>query len=236
VLALQVHAPARLAGAIPQDVQRGRVTHKYFPYYVARCVPALLLAYEHTRRQRTLDGAVAAMRFVARCLDSDGLLPQVVYPRGANRYPQWLAPLGDVLRAAGLLASHGVHLTFPTLEAALLRAQIPGGGSATARGFAAQVTQKRCAGAPPGFRDGVAVAGWADKAFRYLAGRVPEGEPLPPSEPIATFSAPCTVGGRRALWLETETEMQLLAAGRTLYHWRKGQPWAAVARRDVLWK
>ena len=51
VLALQLSGPEALAGAIPQDVQRGRVTDKYFPYYIARCVPALLLAYEHTGQQ-----------------------------------------------------------------------------------------------------------------------------------------------------------------------------------------
>lgn len=235
VLALQVHAPAHLAGAIPQDVQRGRVTHKYFPYYIARCIPALFLAYEHTRRQRYLDGAVAALRFVAGWVGDDGLLPQVVYPHEVNAYPQWIAPLGDVLRAARLLAVHEHDGRLAALQDTLLVGQLPSGGTATARGFGAQMKQRQRGGRLPDFRNNLPVAGWADKAFRYLAGELSAGTTLPPAT-LATYETLCSVKGRQATWLETEAEMTLATARHTLFRWQKGQSWAGTVAPEVMWK
>lgn len=230
VLALQVHAPAHLAGAIPQDVQHRRVTHKYFPYYVARCIPALHLAYEHTGRPRYLNGAVAALRFVVGWVGDDGLLPQVVYPHEVNAYPQWIAPLGDVLRA---VHEHDERLA--ALQDTLLAGQLPSGGMATARGFGAQIKQRQRGERLPDFRNNLPVAGWADKAFRYLAGELPAGATLPPAA-LAPTETLCDVKGRLATWLETEAEMSLVAGKRTLYRWQKGQPWAQTVAPEVMWK
>ncbi len=85
IVALQVEAPKRLAGAIPQNTIRGGVVEAYFPYYIARCIPALLLAFDHTGDGRWAEAATAAGRFIARQIDGDGLLPQALYPRGINR-------------------------------------------------------------------------------------------------------------------------------------------------------
>jgi hypothetical protein len=235
VVELQVQAPARIAGAIPQDVQRGRVTHKYFPYYMARCVPALLLAHEHTNSQRYLDAAVDAMSFVARHLDADGLLPQAVFPLGVNRYPQWVAPLGDVLHAAELLAPYGLTGQFSAIETVLAEGQLPGGGIATGRGFGAQVGQKAQRQNVPDFRDRIAVTGWSDKVFRTFAGKLPLGQSIP--KPTTTpFETACEIRGRRAVWAESETEMKLAAGGRTIYRWQKGQAWAETVLPEVMWK
>lgn len=235
VLALQVHTPAHLAGAIPQDVQRERVAQKYFPYYIARSIPALLLAYEHTGQQRTLDGAVAALRFIAGWVGDDSLLPQVVYSRAVNVYPQWIAPLGDVLRAAQLLAEYEQDGQLAALQETLLDRLLPSGGVATARGFGAQIKQQERRGDLPDFRNNLPVAGWADKAFRYLAGALPAGATLPPAE-LAPAETLCDVKGQQATWLETEAEMSLVADKRTLYHWQKGQPWAETVAPEVMWK
>jgi hypothetical protein len=235
VLSLQIAVPTRLAGAIPQAVLRGQVVGKYFPYYNARCVPALVLAYDHTGEQRYLDGAVAVFDFVARHVDGDGLLPQVLYPRGVNRYPQWIAPLGDVLRAADLLGPYGFDADLTALRTRLLDGQLPTGGIVTGRGFGAQVRRAYAARRPPDVRDLVPVAGWVDKAFRYLAGHVLVGMPLPPAA-VAECKTACEIRGRRATWTETGAEMTLVAGGATLYRWRKGAPWASLVRPEVMWK
>ncbi len=238
VVALQVRAPERLAGAIPQNTIRGTTVEAYFPYYIARCIPALLLAYDHTGDARWAAAALAAGRFIARQVDGDGRLPQVLYARGANRFPQWIAPLGDVLRALEMLRPLGFDADTSALAAELRAGCLPSGGVATARGFASQISQRYDPAAPPDFRDNMPVAGWADKAFAWLAGQVPEGQPLPPPR-TGDATIECAVGGRwspgrPARWQETATAMTLTAGGRTLYEWRKGEPWAAGVAPEVM--
>lgn len=242
VLTLQVGTHNGLAdasrqrvGAIPQAKWRGEVVHQYFPFYIARCVPAMLEGYDYTGRQRYLDGAVAAMRFVAHQVDDDGWLPQVIYPRGVNRYPQWIAPLGDVLRAADLLEPYGTGTDLSALQGVLMKGQLLAGGLVTGRGFGAQVNQTYAEDGLPDFRDLIPVVGWVDKAFRYLASYVPESVPLPPAVTADTVAA-CEVRGQRATWMETENLMTLVSGGRTLYRWHKGQAWADVVEPEVVWK
>lgn len=239
VLALQLAGPGDLAGGLPQDVQRGRVSPRFFPYYIARCVPALVRAHRLSGQDRYLEGAAAAMRFVARHLGRDGRLPQVVYrgcrSRRVNPFPAWIAPLGDVLRAAALLAPFGLEPRLPGLEMTLLAGRLPSGGIATAHGFAAQVAQREPGDAPPDFRDLLPVAGWCDKAFRYLAGLVPPDQPLP-SPALAEHEADCLVRGRPARWRETASEMTLRRGDVLLYRARKGEPWAAFVAPVLLWK
>ena len=79
------------------------------------------------------------------------------------------------------------------------------------------------------------MVGWGDKAFAYLASQIPEGQPLP-SPQLQPVSQPCRLRRRTAIWHETETDMSLLANGQTLYHWQKGQTWAAVVAPEVMWK
>jgi hypothetical protein len=235
VVALQINSSGRLAGAIPQNTLCGSVIDAYFPYYVARCVPALLLAYDYSRDERWAAAAVAAGGFIMRHVDSDGLLPQVLYARGANHFPQWIAPLGDVLRALDELRRFGFTSDTSAIEAALRAGCLPSGSVATARGFAAQIDQHFDPTAPPDFRDNLPVAGWADKAFAWLAGRVPIGRALPLPQ-TAEVALTCAVRRQPARWRETETNMSLLAEGRLLYYWRKGRPWADTVAPEVMWR
>jgi hypothetical protein len=233
VVALQVKSPGRLAGAIPQNTIRNAVVEAYFPYYIARCVPALLLAHAHTGDERWAAAALDAGQFIMRHVDADGRLPQVLYRRGANHFPQWIAPLGDVLRALDRLRPLGFDGDSSALASALRADCLPSGGVATARGFAAQIGQRFDPAAPPDFRDNLPVAGWADKAFAWLAGQIPVGQPLPPPR-TGEVALDCAVGGRAAQWRETAAAMTLTAGGRTLYEWRKGEPWAAVVAPEVM--
>lgn len=235
VVALQVGGPARLAGAIPQNTIRDDVVDAYFPYYIARCIPALLLAYEYDCDSRWLDAATAAGRFIQRHMDDDGLLPQVLYLRGANRYPQWVAPLGDVLHAFDLLRQYRFTADAGAMESALRGGALPSGGVATARGFGAQINQRHRPNELADFRDNIPVAGWADKAFAWLVGHVPEGQPLPSPE-TAAITRDCAVRGQRAHWHEAADRMTLSAGSRVIYEWRKGQPWAAALAPEVMWK
>ncbi|MBE2234081.1 MAG: hypothetical protein IAE85_11350 [Anaerolinea sp.] len=232
VVSLQVQDAGRLAGAIPQNTLRGTVVEAYFPYYIARCIPALLRAHQLTGEARWLDAATAAGEFILRHIEDDAL-PQVLYPRGMNRYPQWRAALGDILRALELLQPYGLTAHIDGLAATLRGACLPSGGVATARGFAAQISQHRDPAAQPDFRDPLPAAGWVDKAFAWLAGLVPGGQPLPPPQ-TAEVLLDCTAAGRPARWRETAQEMTLTAGGRTLYHWRKGEPWARVVAPEVM--
>lgn len=235
VVDLQVTTAGPLVGAIPQMRQQEHVVAAYFPYYIARCIPALLRAYTYTEKQRWLDAAVAAFGFVARQVDEQGVLPQVVYENGSNRYPQWVAPLGDVLRTAVLLEPYGVTFARAAMQAALLQGQQPGGGIITGRGFEAQIGQQLDPDLRRDFRDCMAVTGWCDKAFRYLATQVPEDQPLP--EPrLSNLVTPCRVRGQEGIWQETESTIVLTIKERAVYQWHKGQPWATIAAPEVMWK
>lgn len=235
VLTLQKHAPSHLAGGIPQNSERGHTVHKYFPYYIARCIPALVRAHEHTGHQRYLDGAAAALTFIATQVNGNGLLPQLLYPRGGNTYPRWIAPLGDILRAAALLQPYGVPFPATALYNTLLSGQLPTGGFTTGCGFGSQVSQNRPS-SPPDFRDAIPVAGWSDKAFHYLATCLPAGATLPTAT-LSPLRISCTIKGHPATWTETESEMKLTTNDdRIIYHWQKGQPWASIIQPEVMWK
>ena len=61
---------------------------KYFPIYIARCVPALLRGYEWTNQERYLASAKGAMDVIARWVYNDGSLPTAVYVnQQVKRYP-----------------------------------------------------------------------------------------------------------------------------------------------------
>ena len=234
-LAIQMTAKGPLQGAIAQNQLRGVVVETYFPYYIARCVPALLNAYEYTNNMEWLDAAMQAGNFIHKHIDDHGRLPQVVYSKGINRYPQWIAPLGDTLRVFDLLIAYGIDFRKSEMESNLIQGQLPSGGFSTATGFASQIRQKNVDGRLPDFRDNIPVAGWCDKAFAYLAALVPEGQTLPPAH-ISDVSLECQVRGRSANWYETATEMKLISVDKTYYHWHKGEPWASFVAPEVMWK
>jgi hypothetical protein len=232
ILAHQVTSDGRgLAGAIAQNSVDGEIVEKYFPYYNARCVPGLLAAYEWLGDERYLDGALRAMAFVFRWRDSDGGFAQVIYRDGrVNRYPRWIAAVGDVLRAAGLLQRHGFDVDLEPTRRWLDAGQLPSGAFKAADGFASRVSQAAKPG-PPDVRDLLPVVGWNDKALRYLAG-------LADSETIDDVMAGTTVvpaetacrwKGRPATYREDGRLVEVRVQGVPGYRWHKGEPWAYVS-------
>ncbi len=165
----QVYAPNDpMDGAIPYQLSTARVPAKFLPLAIARCIPCFLQAYEWTDDKTFLDAAWRAFAFIHRHRLIDGSFPAIIYGRQrANRYPQWIAGTGDILRAAYALGLHGLSINIePTLQW-LLAGQDGSGGIKTARGLGSRVLQRE----PriPDVRDIVHVVGWNDKAFRALA-------------------------------------------------------------------
>lgn len=224
VLAHQVRGGA-LDGAIAQNSLGGRTIARYFPIYIARCVGALAQGYRWSGDERYLDAALRAMQFVARHARADGTLPTVVYPRGrANRYPCWIAALGDVLRAADELRPYGFDADFSATERWLLAHQDASGAIQTARGFCAQAGG--ALSATPDVRDVLHVVGWCDKAFRYLAARATDA--ISPEE-ACTFSAPCTFVGQSLCLTETATVVEITGERGVCYRWHKGDMRPVIA-------
>jgi hypothetical protein len=217
-----------LAGAIAQNSFGPRLVEKYFPIYIARCVPALVRGYAWSGKLHYLEHAMQAMEWIARQIFDDGLLPTVVYGNGsANRFPAWLAPLGDVLRAADLLRPHGFDANLSTMQARLLAGQDTSGGIQTATGFAAQA-----GGRPPvlpDLRDLLHVVGWCDKAFRYLATLA---GPVLPQASSGTLEAECVFRGRVYQLHETPELVELHHKRGLRYRWQKGELWAEVATEE----
>ncbi|NTV62676.1 MAG: hypothetical protein HGA65_03940 [Oscillochloris sp.] len=212
-------------GAIVQNSFGEQRVEKYLPIYIARCVPGLLAAYRFTGAACWADAALRALAFIGRHLSAEGHLPTVIYPDGSvNLWPSWIAPLGDVLRAADMLRPLGGKVDALSVEQRILAWQSPGGGVPTAVGFAAQH------GGRPGrmldFRDVLPVAGWCDKAFRALAARCESSLPVATSE---SYETPCQMLGQLCTFMETPERIELRRGRRTRYRWLKGQPWAEAA-------
>lgn len=234
ILAHQVRGGS-LDGAIHQYSQKGRFVARFFPYYIARCVPGLVAGYKWSGEGRYLDAARRALDFVLQWRYNNGNFPQVVYPGGrVNRYPQWIAAVGDVLRTMALLKPYGLEADpQPTLEW-LLRGQESSGGFRTAYGFASQISQRE-PGDLPEFRDLLPVVGWSSMAFRYLTD-LWSGGAEETDVAAEQVEAPCVFRGRELTFVETEILVELRDGAESLYRWRKGTPWAEVCASDLLWK
>ncbi|MBM4430647.1 MAG: hypothetical protein FJ026_09930 [Chloroflexi bacterium] len=175
VLAHQVRGGA-LDGAICQNSFGPRRVDKFFPFYVARCIPGLLDGFAWSQDERLADGARHAAEFVKRCRYDDGSFPQVLYLRGlANRYPQWVAATGDILRAMALASTVGVEFDPQPTQRWLLAGLRADGGIHTALGFGRATP----GGSEHDPRDQLSVCGWADKAFRYLTEQLPASSQQP---------------------------------------------------------
>lgn len=220
----------RLDGAIAQNSFGQQVVDKYFPIYIARCVPVLLRGYRWANDERYLDGALRAMRFIARWIEADGSCPTVIYAnRRANHAPSWIAPLGDVLRAADEARPYGFDADLSAVRQRLLAGQDTSGGIQTATGFAAQAGGRL----PklPDVRDVLHVAGWCDKAFRYLAGHA--GPQLPEAS-SSTFETECVFQGVTLKLIETAEQLEIRDRRSVCYRWRKGEPWPEIAN-PLFW-
>jgi hypothetical protein len=199
---------------------------RYFPLYIARCLPALVAGARLFGDAQLGNAARRAAQFLVAQIDDQGRCPLIVYANGAvRRFPIWVAALGDILR--GIAASETVGGPPPpaALLARLLAGQDNNGGFRTAHGFAAIL-----AGRPdpvlPELRDVLHVAGWADKVLRYLAEVADDPPRMPLSAATETFSTDCAFRGRRLRLLESPAELRLEHAGRCIYRWRKGEEWA----------
>ena len=191
-----------LEGAIAQNSFGSRQIQKYFPIYNARCVSALLRAYNWTSHEKYLTAALAILSFITRWIREDGSLPTVVYFNGKPTFirPGW--PLwGMFCGAADELRPYGFDADLQLTQAYMLGGQDRSGGIGTARGFAAQAGHKLTAFSD--VRDLLHVAGWCDKAFRYLSSRV-SGEALP-TVSSEYFEAECIFQKQPLLLIETAT-------------------------------
>ncbi len=225
ILAHQVTAAGRLHGAFAQNSIGSKRIDKYFPIYIARCVPALLHAYEWTGQERFLAAANDALSFIERWIQPDGTVPTVIYgDASVNRYPSWVAALGDVLRAGELGVAAGLAVSFAPLRALLK--QDDSGAIQTARGFAAQH-----GGRLPKLRDVrdlLHVTGWNDKAFRYLAAY---GE-LTDSERPIEFEREALFRGKRVQFVESANAVTITRKQEMVYLWRKGTDYPDVASAE----
>lgn len=164
ILTYQVQE-GELAGGIYQNSLRGVLVKKVFPYYTARCIPALVLGFQRLGQQKYLQAALAAGNFLINHRYTDGSFPQVLYPMGrVNRYPQWVAPVGDILLSLDLLQAYGLKYNREPSLAWIMAGQLPDGSFRTGVGFGkARIPPKQ-----NDSRDNVACVGWVDKVFRYL--------------------------------------------------------------------
>ncbi|MCP4536822.1 MAG: hypothetical protein GY832_06720 [Chloroflexi bacterium] len=227
---LRHQAPASdylLDGAIDQSSLAGKGSSRFFPFYVARCIPALLEGYSYTQHNRYLQAAQRAMSFVLRCRLPDGSFPQVVYGDGrTNRYPQWIAGVGDILRAMRLMSETGMEIRKDNTLTWMLNGQNQSGGIHTGHGFAAQVSQRKPTQLPE-FRDVLPVCGWVDKAFRYLTSRVQGDLKLGKAAANGTESA-CVFRGQIAKYREDAVTIELWVGEEIVYQCRKGSAWAEI--------
>lgn len=222
-------------GAFAQYAERGRTIDWYFPYYNARIVPALVLAYELTDADKYLSAAVSTMEFVLRHVDADGGLPQVLYANGrANRYPRWVAGAGDVVLAGLSLVPHGFTFDYQPMLDWIVSGQLESGGFQTARGFASQGDQKLPPELPHAF-DLLPAAGWSDKAFALLCRLLPDNTPIPPPA-TGVVVRECVFRGKPARLHEDDDVLDLTQDGTALYEWRKGDSWARTVAPVMLWR
>lgn len=214
-----------LDGAIAQNSFGSQMIEKYFPIYNARCVSALLRGYRWSGDDRLADAALRVMRFLARSIDADGSLPTVIYPdRTVNRFPAWIAPLGDVLRAADEARPYGFDADVSAVRERVFGGQESTGGIRTASGFAAHA-----GGSPsalPDARDLLPVVGWCDKTFRYLTAHVHTDLPDTVSQDV---EYDCVFAGTTMRFVETPELIEVADSRDVRYRWRKGAAWAEVA-------
>lgn len=230
IVSCQVRAPGhRLDGAIDQAWRGKQGSGRYHPFYIARCIPALVEGHDYTGERGYLRAARAAMRFILRTGLPDGSFPQVIYRNGqVNRYPQWISGTGDTLRAMEIMKVQGMEIETEVTLGWMLAGLQPSGGMRTGRGFGSAVSQR--SPEMPEFRDLLTVCGWADKAFRYLTSQV-EGNLSTQLTAIRGYESDCTFRGRRMRYREDGRAIECWEGEELRYRWRKGADWAEVNLR-----
>jgi hypothetical protein len=229
-------ADGPLRGAIYQYGHGGQPVEWFFPYYIARCLPALKAAFVYNGDERFRDAALAAAVFVMHWRSDDGSFPQVVYSaQRVNAWPRWIAGTGDILRGMQAANELGASHDLAPTEDWLLAGRMDNGGIRTAHGFAAQASQ-RLKSTLPDFRDVMPVCGWADKAFAWLAGTLDTNTLIPLTGSDQSVDVECSLNGKRCLYRETGETMELWRDDALLYRWRKGDMWAEIHTPQLYWK
>lgn len=225
VVSLQVESGQHRGGI--HQLSRGGVNRerhgdgKFFPLYIARCVPPLLSVSDLTGDERFVDAAVDAGEFLERVEHENGSFPQVVYQNGRrNDGPQWIAGVGDMLRAYDTLNDRGYDFSTEATEAWLRSGFDECGGFRTAQGFGQLIGQSE----RPVLQDVLHVVGWNDKAFRWLTRRADDVV----SEATNTESSvSCTFDDRSGVFVENDDRIEFRPNRRQkpAYSWDKHSRW-----------
>jgi hypothetical protein len=219
---------SRLDGAIDQAKGINKREGWFFPFYNARCIPALILGYQKTEQERYLDVAKNCMEFILRVRYEDGSFPQVLRANGRTyRYPQWLAGVGDILLAMNLLEQYDAKPSKNLTELWMMQHILPNGSVSTASGFAHWHRWQRKKSLPD-FRDILPVVGWVDKAFHYLTTQV--NGSMPAVKPTSqSVELPCLYHGRKCIYREDDQFIEARDGRHIYYRWQKGVEWAEVS-------
>lgn len=168
ILAHQVNQ-GEWEGAIHNRSVLKAMDGRFYPHRIARCVPALLMGYAWTGEAALASAARRVGRFLGKVSQPDGSFFYAVYAHGGkNRYPAWVAPVGDILRAMGMLQALDIPFDLTPGLRWLLAGRMENGAIRTAVGFG----RTRLPPRRQDERDQIACCGWADKAFRFLASLV----------------------------------------------------------------
>lgn len=226
------HIVGPLAGGLDQMLTATpsgwQLSGRCFPLYIARCIPALVTAAERTSNDRYASSAHTAAHFIARHVSATGSLPIVIYANGsAPAYPHWIAAIGDICRALDLFPDPAIQQARASLIQRLMTGQDTNGAFRTAEGFA---TLFNTTWDPylPELRDLLHVAGWNDKAFRFLAAHCSLVSTAGFTPSPLEWEHPCQFRKYRLRMIETASELRVEQAGRTVYLWHKSDPWATI--------
>jgi hypothetical protein len=229
ILSCQIRSPNnKLDGAIDQAHGKRKRQGWFFPFYNARCIPALLLGYHKTEQDRYLDAAKSCMEFILRVRYDDGSFPQALRSNGRTyRYPQWIGGVGEILLAMDMLEQNGVQLSKDLTEQWMLQNILPNGVVRTATGFAHRYCWQRKMFLPD-FRDILSVVGWVDKAFHYLTLMVNASFKVVEATSQAV-EMPCLYRGHKCIYHEDDRSIGARDNQHIYYHWQKGAEWAEVS-------
>lgn len=226
-----------LHGAIDQSSYNNSYSGRFFPYYIARCIPALVLCNEYTNSTSYMNSAIDAVNFIIKTRLEDGSFPQVLYSNGKiNRYPRWIAACGDILRSLTIVADKtGLDFEISRSIEWIFSGQTALGGISTANGFASQISQRKPP-VTPDFRDILCVCGWSDKSFRFFASVLPKQEKQDGSFVPSTgneYDTDCLYHGKKMIFHEDANVIEVLHKNKLIYRHRKGSNWAEFSYGQV---
>lgn len=216
-----------LEGAIHQmGSVDGAGDGRFFPLYIARCLPALARGAVVFREAGFGQAVDLAIGFLDRVMNPDGNWPQLIYSSGHRaEWPHWIAGTADILLG---YQTAGVPIPKVALDR-LLEAQAANGAFPTAYGFARQIDQGD-PGAVPSVPDAMPSVGWNDKVLRLLAELLPAGEAIPEPEVLPAETRVQFMDQSHTM-VEDETTIRIQDVSRPAIGWQKHTPWLAPESR-----